>query len=48
MKIRTIKKAIKALRDGRRTSLLAKVRLSNIVYLEKYLDKRHKQDDTEL
>lgn len=40
MKIRTVKKAIKALRDGRKTPLFRKVRLSNIEYFENNRDKK--------
>ncbi len=40
MNIRTVKKAVKALRDGRRTPLLRKVRLSNLSYFESNRDKR--------
>lgn len=32
MKIRTVKKAIKALKEGRNTPLLKKVRLNNVAY----------------
>ena len=32
MKIRIVKKAIKALKEGRNTPLLKKVRLNNVVY----------------
>jgi len=40
MKIRTVKKALKALRDGRKTPLLRKVRLSNLAYFADNRDKR--------
>lgn len=35
MKIRAVKKALKALRDGRKTPLLRKVRLSHVSYFSK-------------
>ena len=41
MKLRTTKKAIKAIRDGRKTPLLRKVRLSNITDFENHNDKNH-------
>lgn len=41
MKIRTVKKALKALRDGRKTPLLKKVRLSNVSYFEKIIEIRN-------
>ena len=40
MKIRTVKKALKALRDGRKTPLLRKVRLSNLAYFADNRDKK--------
>lgn len=40
MKIRTVKKALKALRDGRKTPLMRKVRLSHISYFANNKDKK--------
>lgn len=40
MKIRTVKKALKALRDGRATPLLKRVRLSNVAYYANNKDKK--------
>lgn len=45
MNIRTVKKAIKALRDGRKTPLLSKVTLTNVdffVNYHNYKTKRYK------
>ena len=41
MKLRTVKKAIKAFRDGRKTPLLKKVRLDDVAYFE--YNKDHKK-----
>lgn len=43
MNIRTVKKAVKAFRDGRKTPLLKKVRLTNIAYFANNRDKKRKQ-----
>ena len=40
MNIRTVKKAIKALRDGRKTPLLKKVGLNHIAYFANNKDKK--------
>jgi len=40
MKVRIVKKALKALRDGRKTPLLRKVRLSHVSYFENNKDKK--------
>ena len=40
MKIRTVKKALKAMRDGRKTPLLKKVTLENIAYFANNRDKK--------
>ena len=41
MKLRTVKKAIKAMRDGRKTPLFKKVRLDDVAYFEN--NKDHKK-----
>lgn len=40
MKIRTVKKALKALRDGRKTPLLKKVKLQHVAYFANNEDKK--------
>ena len=40
MKIRTVKKAIKALSEGRKTPLLRKVKLSNVTFYANSSDKK--------
>ena len=43
MKIRTVKKALKAMRDGRKTPLLKKVTLNNVAYFADSKDKMKKK-----
>lgn len=40
MKIRAVKKALKALRDGRKTPLLKRVKLQHIAYFANNEDKK--------
>lgn len=43
MNIRTVKKAVKALSDGRKTPLLSKVTLTNVCFFIKYRNYKRKR-----